>query len=268
MSRVRIAFVGKGGAGKSTIAGTFARLLARTTGEPVLAVDSDPMPGMPYALGVPVEDSPIPDEAVVPGPDGGPRWVLRPDLSPISVVERWAREGPDRVRYLQFGNLWGHVSSLQRAQHAWSEVVRDLDPAAFHVVGDLPGGTRQAMAGWARYAEVVCVVVEPTTKSLHAGRRLLNLSSATWAPRHLLVVANKVTGDDDVARIEQRLGQPVVVPVPADLGVAAADRLATAPLDTVQAGPLVAAVETLVGEVTSLHPLIEAPERLGRRVIG
>lgn len=39
---VRVAFVGKGGAGKSSIAGTFARLLA-VTGQPVLALDSDPM---------------------------------------------------------------------------------------------------------------------------------------------------------------------------------------------------------------------------------
>ena len=44
--RIRLAFVGKGGAGKSTLAGTFARLLGRA-GEPVLALDSDPLPGMP-----------------------------------------------------------------------------------------------------------------------------------------------------------------------------------------------------------------------------
>ena len=268
MARVRVAFVGKGGAGKSTIAGTFARLLARTTGEPVLAIDSDPMPGLAYALGVPVDDDPIPDEAVVPGPEGGPRWVLRPDLTPVDVVERWAVEGPDGVRHLQFGNLWGHVSTLQRAQHAWSEVVRELDPGAFHLVGDLPGGTRQAMAGWARYAEVVCVVVEPTTTSLHSGRRLLNLGAASWGPRHLLVVANKVTGADDVSRIERRLGRPVISAVTADAGVVVADRRADSPLDAVPAGPLVAAVAGLVSEVSSLYPLDEAPARLGRRTVG
>lgn len=272
MTRVRVAFVGKGGAGKSTIAGTFARLLARTTGEPVLALDSDPLPGLPYALGVPVDDRPIPDEVVVEGPDGGPRWVLRPELTPVDVIERWAPEGPDGVRYLQFGNLWGHVRTIQRPQFAWSAVVRDLDPTAYNIVGDLPGGTRQPMAGWARYADVVCVVVEPTAKSLLSGRRLLNLASASWGPRHLLVVANKTagptSGDQDVERIERRLERPVVASVPADTEVAAADRRAAAPLDAAPDGPLVHAVAGLVEAVRSLYPLDQEPERLGRRVIG
>jgi CO dehydrogenase maturation factor len=268
MTRVRVAFVGKGGTGKSTIAGTFARLLARDSGEPVLALDSDPLPGLPYALGVPVDDHPIPDDAVVEGPEGGPRWVLRADLSPTDVVERWAAEAPDGVRYLQFGNLWGHVRTIIRPQFAWSEVVRDLDPEAYHLVGDLPGGTRQPMAGWARYAEVVCVVVEPTAKSLLSGRRLLNLASAAWAPRHLLVVANRTAGVADTERIAARLERPVAATVPADPLVASADRRAAAPLDAAPDGPLVAAVAGLVETVRGLYPLDEVPERLNRRVIG
>ena len=56
---IRLAFAGKGGTGKSSISGTFARLLARQ-GLPVLAVDSDPLPGMAYSLGVPVDDEHLP----------------------------------------------------------------------------------------------------------------------------------------------------------------------------------------------------------------
>ena len=84
---IRVAFVGKGGAGKSTIAATFARLLARR-GEPVLALDSDPMPGLAYSLGVAVDDCPIPDDVVVAGGDGEPRWVLRPGLDAAAFVDR------------------------------------------------------------------------------------------------------------------------------------------------------------------------------------
>ena len=110
------------------------------------------------------------------------------------------------MRYLQFGNLWGHVATLQRAQHAWSQVVGELDGDRWHLVGDLPGGTRQAMAGWARYATVICVIVEPTAKSVLSARRLLNLADAPWAPDRLLVVANKVRGVDDVRWLAERLG--------------------------------------------------------------
>jgi CO dehydrogenase maturation factor len=250
--RVRVAFVGKGGSGKSTISGTFARLLARR-GEPVLALDSDPMPGMAYALGAPVDDGPIPDDAVVQGPEGGPRWVLHPTLDAAMVIDRYAAVCPDHVRYLQFGNLWGHISALQKAQHAWSQVVRELDGNRWHLVGDLPGGTRQAMFGWGKYAQVVCVVVEPTAKSLHSAQRLLNLDRATWAPQHVLVVANKVDDPLETERIASRLDRPVVVSVPRDPVVLAGDRRAIAPLEASPHGEFVTAVQALVDAVIGLE---------------
>ncbi len=246
-----MAFTGKGGSGKSSIAGTFARLLARTD-QPVLALDSDPLPGMPYALGIPVEDEPTPDDVVVEGPAGGHRWVLRPGLDAASFIDRYATICPDGVRYLQFGNLWGHISSLQRAQYAWSQVVRELDPDAWNLVGDLPGGTRQAMFGWAKYADTVLIVVEPTVKSMHVGRRLRNLADADWAPEHLAVVANKIADPDDVRRIEERVGLPVIGVVPADPAVLTADRAAGAPLD-VAGGPFVESLHALVESVQASY---------------
>ena len=83
---MRVAFVGKGGVGKSMIAGTFARLLARR-GEMVLAVDTDPMPGLNFMLGLPVVDVAIPDDAVVEGLPGQERFVLRPGLDAVGAVE-------------------------------------------------------------------------------------------------------------------------------------------------------------------------------------
>lgn len=252
MPPMRIAFVGKGGAGKSTIAGTFARLLVRRD-RAVLALDSDPMPGLPYSLGVAVDDHPIPDDVVVPGPEGRPRWVLRPDLDASTFVDRYAARGPDGVLYLQFGNLWGHVVRLQQAQYAWSQVVEHLDQHQWHLVGDLPGGTRQAMAGWAKYADTVCLVVEPTVKSLHTAKRLLALSDATWAPANILLVVNKADHDSDAARVSERLGLPVAAVIPDDRDVARADRRGAAPLDTAPEGPFITAVDGLVSQVEYLY---------------
>ncbi|MDH3300942.1 MAG: hypothetical protein OES24_10585 [Acidimicrobiia bacterium] len=254
---VRVAFVGKGGSGKSTISGTFARLLARLVDDPVVALDSDPLPGMPYALGIGVDDDPIPAEAVVEGPDGGPRWIIDPAMTADEFIERHAAFGPDGVRYLQFGNLWGHVVALRQAQFAWSQVVRELDPQRWHLVGDLPGGTRQPMAGWAKYADVVCVVVEPTTKSLLSARRLLNLRRAEWRPLHLLVVANKVNGPDDVHRIADRLAVEVSAVVPHDARVLDGDRKGSAPLDSAPDGPFADAVTALVERVVGLYPRVQ-----------
>lgn len=248
---IRVAFVGKGGSGKSTISGSFARLLARERPS-VLALDSDPLPGMAYSLGVGVDDAPLPDDLVEPGDDGGPQWVLRSGLDAESVIADYAVVCPDGVRYLQFGNLWGHLMTLQRAQHAWSQVVRDLDESKWHLVGDLPGGTRQPMFGWVKYARVVCLVVEPTPKSLHTAARLLRLREASWAPEHLAVVANKVRSDEDVRAIERRLDMDVTASVLADDEVAQADRVGLAPLDVAPTGNFALTVSALVESVSRL----------------
>jgi len=48
---MKLAVVGKGGVGKTSISGTLARLLARR-GHAVLAIDGDPNPNLALALGV------------------------------------------------------------------------------------------------------------------------------------------------------------------------------------------------------------------------
>lgn len=249
---MRVAFLGKGGSGKSTIAGTFARLLARR-GEPVLALDSDPLPGLPYALGIEIDDRPIPDDAVVDGPEGGPRFVLAPGLDPAAIIERYAAVCPDGVRYLQFGNTTGHISTIQRAQFAWSAAVAGLDTEAWNLIGDLPGGTRQAMFGWAKYADCVALVVEPTVKSLHSARRLLRLAEAEWGPERFILVANKVLDKRDISRIEERLDRSVDAAVPLSEPVLAGDRLALAPLEAAPDGEFVGAVGALVEQLADLY---------------
>ena len=49
---MRVAVAGKGGAGKTTLSATLARLYARG-GRQVVAVDDDPNPNLAVALGVP-----------------------------------------------------------------------------------------------------------------------------------------------------------------------------------------------------------------------
>lgn len=259
---IRIAFAGKGGSGKSSISGSFARLLSRRD-RPVLAVDSDPLPGMAYSLGIPVDDHPTPDDVVVEGPEGGPKWVLRPGLDAAGFIDSYASSGPDDVQYLQFGNTWGHWQTLQRGQHAWSQVVREMDPSAWNVVGDLPGGTRQAMFGWAKYADVLAIVVEPTPKSIHVARRLQNISKAEWAPAKVVVVANRVDEPADIDRISEALQHPVIGAVPNDPVVTEADKHAQSPIDH-RPGAFVDAVEQLVNVVEETYDLDTQPQPNGK----
>jgi CO dehydrogenase maturation factor len=246
---MRLAFVGKGGAGKSAISGTFARHLARQ-GHNVLAIDSDPLPGLAFSLGLPIEYSPpIPDDAVVERKEGeeGPRWRLNPDVDPTEAVEKWSVEAPDGVRFLQFGKISGDPRNLWRSQIAFRFIINKLPPGNWNVVGDLPGGTRQAFTGWGNWAQTVLIVVEPTAKSLLSGRRLARMADLDpESPKRVMALANKVTEPGDVDMIAKGTGLDVVAAVPLDDALAEAERRQLAPIDFAPDCPAVLAVESLV----------------------
>jgi CO dehydrogenase maturation factor len=246
---LRLAFVGKGGAGKSSIAGTMARLLG-AAGAPVLALDSDPMPGLAYAVGVPRTDAGLPAEAIEPRPDGeeGPRYRLAPGLTAVDAVERYAVTAPDGVRFLQFGKAGGTGGDLFGSQVVFRQLVRDLPEDRWHLIGDLPGGTRQAFFGWGGYARTMLVVVEPTPAGVVSARRLARLRRAEGAPR-LLGVVSKARDAADAAHLAERTGLEVIASIPHDESLAEADRLGVAPIDHDPGAAAVTAVRSLLERV-------------------
>lgn len=251
---LRLAFVGKGGAGKSAIAGTLARALARR-GHTVLAVDSDPLPGLAFSVGVggiEHRDAPIPDEAVVERAEGedGPRFRLRPGLSATAALDLYALAAPDGVRFLQFGKLEGPVV---RSQHAFRQILDELPPERWTIVGDLPGGTRQPFFGWSSYAQTVLIVVEPGASSMLTARRLMRLALGDEPPERIVAIANKVAAPGDVDAIARQTGLEVIAAVPWDRDVLAAEQAGLAPIDAAPTSAGVLAIESLaeqlIGEV-------------------
>jgi CO dehydrogenase maturation factor len=90
---MKIAVVGKGGAGKTTIAGTVARALGRS-GQSVLAVDADVNPMLGISLGIGPERT----EALI-----GARQALdagEAEHRPTGegLVEAFGADAPDGVR--------------------------------------------------------------------------------------------------------------------------------------------------------------------------
>lgn len=248
---MRVAFVGKGGAGKSVIAGTFCRLLAQTSEQAVVAVDSDPLPGLAFSLGVPSVDTPLPPdlvEQVGDGPDS--TWRLRGGRTVMDAVEQYAPEGPDGVRFLQFGKLRGHVRTVGPSQQAFRVIVRELAGTDLHLIGDLPGGTRQAFFGWAGFADLVVVVAEATPSSMLSARRLARLATSGDGPQVIVAVVNKSVGVADGVRLGEFSGLRVVGDVPRDPLVAAAERLGVALVDHAADSPAVDAIGCLVDSLS------------------
>ena len=90
---MKIAVAGKGGAGKTTVSGTVARVLARR-GHTVLALDADANPMLGISLGVGPEEA---DRLVAARQelDSGEREHV-PDCE--QIVEEFGTDAPDGVR--------------------------------------------------------------------------------------------------------------------------------------------------------------------------
>ncbi len=108
---MRIAVSGKGGAGKTTIAATLARVFARR-GYCVNALDDDPNPNLAVALGLPAEQlgqlRRVPrDEIIEEHVDADGHATLHLTRPFEDVLKEYGVFGPDNVGVLTMTGLLG-----------------------------------------------------------------------------------------------------------------------------------------------------------------
>jgi CO dehydrogenase maturation factor len=243
---MRLAVVGKGGAGKSVITGTLARLMGRK-GEPVLAADLDVNPGLALSLGLAVIDSGLPLDAVQPAPPDIPYgFDIRSGLSAEDAVARYSVEAPDRVRFLQIGNIGRVDHGLGRFVVAIRRILRAFRVPGWHVLGDLEAGTATAYEGYADFAERALIVVEPTWTSGLTARRLAGV--VRQSGQSPLLVGNKVRGEADLRTIRTMaasLAIPLVGAIPFDPQVMDAEKAGVALVDHAAQAPATLAIRQL-----------------------
>ena len=103
-----IAIAGKGGSGKTTIAGTMARALARG-GHEVWAIDADSTPNLAITLGLTRDQSaavrPIPRSILREDQDADGKRRFTLAVPPASVVEQYSAATPDAVKLLLMGRV-------------------------------------------------------------------------------------------------------------------------------------------------------------------
>jgi len=252
---MRVAVVGKGGAGKSVIAGTMARLMAQQ-GARVLALDSDPLPGLSLSLGSGPEPTEPPLGNAAERDENG-RWGWKKGVGPIRAVQRYATDAPDGVRLLQLGKPPREgFASIIGASKAFYEVAHHIADARalrdWTFIGDLPAGPRQAAYDYAPYAHTYVVVVQPAAQSALTARRVARIVRMHRPDAQVVFIANRVREQGDARHVEKLVGEPVFASLPADDGVATAERLGVAPIDHVPDSPAIAAIERLVSALAKL----------------
>ncbi len=125
-----------------------------------------------------------------------------------------------------------------------------LDSAEGAVVADFEAGLGTVIRMGDRPVDVVVLVTEPTVKSLEVASRAAVLVREHKLGR-LVVTANRVRDEADVARVEEAFPDVDVVMVPDEPAIVAAERRGEAPLDAAPDSP---GVRALVALADRLQP--------------
>ncbi len=259
---MKIALVGKGGSGKTTIAGTLSRVLAKRE-QRILAIDGDPNPNLALTLGIPAVAAEsirsIPSSLIEmdKSEEGAPR--LRLTMARDSVIDSYAAAAPDGVRLIVMGKpADGSAGSgcMCASHRAVRGLIAEMTACGDHTVTDMEAGLEHLKRGTARNVEAMLVVVEPYYRSLEAGARTFSLARELRIP-HLFAIANKVSNEADRGAIGAYCKQhqmPIIGEVPFDDGFVTAERSARAPFDFAPSSPGVRAIEGIADRLLALEP--------------
>jgi len=259
---MKLAIAGKGGSGKTSIAGTMARLFGRD-GRTVLAIDGDSNPNLALTLGIPAErmnDVPTLPRDLLRRTDNG--IELTRTLEEVRASHSLA--GPDGVTLLVMahpqpdeagtGCLCGMHATVRTLIESASDDEADV------TVLDTEASPEHLTRGTAKYAETMLTVVEPYYKSLETGRRMAALARDLGLER-VLLVANKVRDESELAAVREFAAKhelELAGVVPYDDALPDAERAEAAPLDHAPDAPAVKAVAELAHGLLGNGASVEA----------
>lgn len=239
---MKIAVAGKGGVGKTLIAGTIARLFARD-GFKVLAIDNDSAMNLSYTLGIdnelkskiiPISEMKklIEERTFVEGAGPGV-YNINPQVS--DIPDRYKVAGPDGLQLLVLGSIEEPATGCLCPENA---LIRALLYNLFVkrdeiVVVDFEAGLEHLGRGTAKGIDVMLVITEPSQKSFDLCSKIIELSKKLGII-NIYLIANKVFDDSQLDIINQRVKDwevPIYHSIPFDHGVGKADLNGISPID-------------------------------------
>lgn len=264
---MKIAVVGKGGSGKTTLAGTLARVLARKRHR-VLAIDGDPNPNLALMLGLSRDEADriryIPPSLVEAVSGSGPSpATLRLTMERERVLGEYAVHAPDGIQLIVMGKpADGSAGSgcMCASHRAVRGLIAELTTAGDHTITDMEAGLEHLKRGTARNVEAMLIVAEPYYRSLEAASRTFSLANELKIP-HVYAVANKVRGDNDRAAIETYCAQhamPMIGVVPFEERFVEAEHAGEAPADFAEGSAGLKAIEAVAERVIALEEAMAA----------
>lgn len=257
---MKIATVGKGGSGKTTIAGVLARIFADENRN-ILAIDGDPNPNLALTLGMTREAADrityIPSNlmSIKSSKDGV--TILEPSIPRDEIMRLYAHKATKNVDLIVMGKPahgTAGTGCMCASHRAVRGLIAELTSYGEHTITDMEAGLEHLKRGTARHVDLMLVVAEPYYRSLEAALRTYELANELGIP-FVRVVANKARNADEQAAIEAFCGQhemPTIGSVPHEEDFAKAEMEAKSPYDFAPDAPGVAAIRAIAVEIDLL----------------
>jgi len=241
---MKIAVSGKGGVGKTLIAGTLARLFAQN-GYKVLAIDNDSSMNLSYSVGIDeyIRQNIVPIKEMLdlieertgqrPGTGSGGIYNVNPKVS--DIPDKYRIYGPDGVQLLAVGSIEEPSSGCLCPENV---LIRTLLYNLFvqrdeAVIVDFEAGLEHLGRGTGKGIDVMLIVTEPSMKSIELSKHILKLSEGLGV-RNNLIVLNKIGGEEELKLITKKckeLGMDIFHAIPSDTEIGKADLEGSAPID-------------------------------------